>query len=91
MVLEFVWLRLLFTETFFAVLKSIFRRLNWENLGVNVDGVMLSHLRFADDIVLFPKTSERMNKMLEELAIESAKLGLTLNPEKTRLNGKNIL
>lgn len=52
---------------------------------------MLSHLRFAEDIVLFPKTSERMNEMLEELAIESAKVGLTLNPEKTRLNGKNIL
>ncbi|GBP48071.1 LINE-1 retrotransposable element ORF2 protein [Eumeta japonica] len=71
-------------KLFSAVLESIFRRLNWEYLGLNVDGVLLSHLRFADDIVLLGKTSEDLNKMIKELATECEKVGLTLNPEKTR-------
>lgn len=70
---------------FSAVLESIFRRLNWEHLGIKVDGVFLSHLRFADDIVLLAKTSEDLNTMIKDLATESERVGLTLNPEKTRV------
>ncbi|CAG4943569.1 unnamed protein product [Colias eurytheme] len=79
-------------KIFSAVLESIFRRLNWENLGINVNGVLLTHLRFADDIVLFAKSSEDITKMIKELATESMKVGLKLNPEKTRVmtNGERI-
>ncbi len=35
-----------------ATLEIIFRRLNWENKGVKIDGEFLSNVRFADDIFL---------------------------------------
>lgn len=72
-------------KLFSAVLESIFRKLTWENFGINVDGTSLTHLRFADDIVLFAKSPEEITKMIEELAIESERVGLKLNPEKTRM------
>ncbi|GBP59219.1 Putative uncharacterized transposon-derived protein F52C9.6 [Eumeta japonica] len=73
------------SKLFSAVLESIFRRLNWEELCVNVDGTLLTHLRFADDIVLFAKTPENITRMIEDLAIESEKADLKLNSEKTRV------
>lgn len=63
----------------------ILRCLEWNNLGLNIDGRTLTHLRFADDIVLFAKTPEDLNRMLNELASESAKVGLKLNLEKTKV------
>ena len=36
-------------KLFDAVLEDIFRRLNWENRGVKINGNRLNHLRFADD------------------------------------------
>ncbi|GBP85105.1 Retrovirus-related Pol polyprotein from type-2 retrotransposable element R2DM; Endonuclease [Eumeta japonica] len=72
-------------KLFSAILESIFRRLNWKELGINVDGTLLTHLRFADDIVLFAKILEDITKMTEDLAIESERVGLKLNPEKTRV------
>ena len=76
-------------KLFSAVLESIFRKLNWEHYGINVDGVLLSHLRFADDIVLFANTSEDISRMINELATESEKVGLKLNPEKMTNRKKN--
>ena len=37
---------------FTAALESIFRRLNWENKGVKIDGEFLTNRRFADEIFL---------------------------------------
>ena len=45
-------------KLFTATLESIFRRLNWENKGVNIDGEFLSNLRFADDIFLCTETPQ---------------------------------
>ncbi|GBP31342.1 Putative uncharacterized transposon-derived protein F52C9.6 [Eumeta japonica] len=50
-----------------------------------MDGTLLTHLIFADDIVLFAKTPEVINKMIENHALKSKKVGLKLNPEKTRV------
>ncbi|GBP91608.1 LINE-1 retrotransposable element ORF2 protein [Eumeta japonica] len=72
-------------KLFSAVLESVFRRLNWEHLGINIDGHLLSHLRFADDIVLLAKTAEDLTRMIKELAKESGRVGLTMNMEKTRV------
>ncbi|VDO04285.1 unnamed protein product [Haemonchus placei] len=38
-------------KLFSAASKNITRGLEWEDLGVKVDGRYLHHLRFADDIV----------------------------------------
>ena len=39
-------------KLFMATLHIIFRRLNWENKGVNIDGEFLTNLRFVDGILL---------------------------------------
>lgn len=45
----------------------------------------MSHLKFADDIVVFATSAVEMNKMLIELATESEKAGLNLNESKTKI------
>ncbi|KAK6764566.1 hypothetical protein RB195_024765 [Necator americanus] len=35
-----------------ATLENAMRKLEWDDMGVKVDGRQLHHLRFADDIVL---------------------------------------
>ncbi|EPB79218.1 hypothetical protein ANCCEY_01641 [Ancylostoma ceylanicum] len=39
-----------------AVLESVIRKRDWDYFGVNVNGRMLNHLRFADVIVLLTHT-----------------------------------
>ena len=55
---------------------SIFRRLNWENKGVKIDGEFLSTLRFADDIFLCTETPQELQQMLQELSDESRPMGV---------------
>lgn len=39
-------------KLFIGVLECAFKTLDWRHKGVNIDGENLSHLRFADDVVL---------------------------------------
>ena len=68
-----------------ATLESIFRRLNWQNKGVKIDGEFLSHLRFADDIFLCTETPQELQQMLQELSDESRRMGLKMNITKTKV------
>ena len=70
---------------FKATLESIFRRLNWENKGVKIDGELLSNLRFADDIFLRTETPQELQHMLHELSDESRRMGLKMNIAKTKV------
>lgn len=72
-------------KIFTVVLESIFRNLDWEEKGLRIDGEFLSHLRFADDIVVFAENASDLNVMVEELAKESMKAGLLLNSSKTKI------
>ena len=45
-------------KLFTATLERIFRRLNWENKGVKIDGEFLSNIRFDDDIFLCTETPQ---------------------------------
>ena len=58
-------------KLFTATLESIFRRLNWENYGVNIEGEFLTNLRIADDIFLCKETPQELQQMLPELSDES--------------------
>ncbi|VDO50320.1 unnamed protein product, partial [Heligmosomoides polygyrus] len=40
------------------------RELEWEDMGVKVDGRQLSHLRLADDIVLLTPSISQVERML---------------------------
>ena len=50
-------------KLFTATLESIFRRLNWENMDVKIDGEFLSNLHFADDIFVCTETPQELQQM----------------------------
>ena len=72
-------------KLFTATLESIFRRLNWENKGLKLDGEFLSNLRFADAIFLCTETPQEVQQMLQELSDESRRMGLKMNITKTKV------
>ncbi|PZC85788.1 hypothetical protein B5X24_HaOG215150 [Helicoverpa armigera] len=66
-------------KIFNAVLENIFRQMNWDDFGININGEKLHHLRFADDLVLFAEDPSTLQKMLQQLAYESQIAGLYMN------------
>lgn len=44
-------------KLFTAVVEDVLKTLEWDRKGININGVFMSHLCFADDLVLF---SERI-------------------------------
>ena len=53
--------------------------------GININGVRLSNLRFADDIILFAETEEKVKDMLEDLNNEGERDGMKLNKNKIKI------
>ena len=72
---------------------TIINQINWEGRGINIDGEHLSHLIFADDIVLVAKSPEELERMLTDIHIASKPLGLSTNLSKTKvmLNETSIM
>ena len=56
---------------------------------MKIDGEYLSHLRFADDILICANTPHEQQQMLRELADASANQGLRMNKSKTKLMMEN--
>ena len=71
-------------KLFTNLLEYMFKRTNIENLGININGEKLSHLRFADDLVLFADNFKDAKEMLNELELTSKKVGLNINIGKTK-------
>ena len=44
-----------YPKLFTACLEKVFRKLNWSRRGILIHGEYLSHLRFADDIIIFTR------------------------------------
>lgn len=59
--------------------------LNWESGGININGVHLNHLRFADDIAILSQSDEELEKMLTYLALTSNTIGLQMNYRRTKI------
>ena len=70
---------------FNAGLEDVFQRLEWEAVGLRINGENISHLRFADDIVLIGNTSSELQTMINQLNEESNKLGMKMNLKKTKV------
>uniref|UniRef100_A0A914VP49 Reverse transcriptase domain-containing protein n=1 Tax=Plectus sambesii TaxID=2011161 RepID=A0A914VP49_9BILA len=66
-------------KLFRACLKQIFRRLPWDDRGINISGRCLSNLRFSNDIVLFANTTDELQQMASELNDEAGRVGLQIN------------
>ena len=68
-----------------AAFESIFRRLTWETRVLKIDGECLSHLRFADDILICANTPHELQQMLQESADKSDNQDLKMNKSKTKV------
>ena len=64
---------------------AIINKINWEDKGINIDGEHLSHLIFADDIVLVAKSPEELESMLTDIHLASKPVGLSMNLSKTKV------
>ncbi|VDP05404.1 unnamed protein product [Heligmosomoides polygyrus] len=60
------------------------QEIEWEGMGVKVDGWQLHHLRFADDILIISSTSQA-ERMLADFDRVCGNVGLQLNLTKTML------
>lgn len=72
-------------KLFTLALETAFKSINWEKRGINIDGLCLSHLRFADDIVLMATNTNELRDMLQELNQASNIIGLKMNMNKTKI------
>ncbi|KAK6737296.1 hypothetical protein RB195_019782 [Necator americanus] len=90
-------------KIFTATFKNAMRKLEWDDMGVKVDGRQLHHLRSADDILLITPSISQAERMLTEFDKTCGCIGLQLNLQKTMfmrngwvsdapftLNGTNI-
>ena len=72
-------------KLFTCLLEHIFRQLDWQNRGIEIDGRRLSNLRFADDIILFTNSAAELQIMLDQLRNQCTKAGLLINTSKTKI------
>lgn len=72
-------------KLFTLALENVSKKLEWGKKSLNIDGTYLSHLRFADDIVLLSTDVQKLNTMLSELNEQSEKIGLKMNLNKTKI------
>lgn len=70
---------------FTACLESIFKTFDWSSKGININGENMSHLRFADDIVIISHNLNDLEIMLQELDDASRLTGLKMNMKKTKV------
>ena len=62
-------------KLFTAVLQYMFKKMNIEdNMGLNINGKVLNHLRIADDIVIVSDCINKVRKMLERVHQISGRL-----------------
>ena len=68
-----------------ALNNEVINKIEWGDRGINIDGEYLSHLLYADDLILFSHSANEIQSMLEDISIESNKIGLTINTDKTKI------
>lgn len=71
-------------KLFIAFLEKVFRKLRWEKNGIKIDSEYLSHLRFANDIIVFANSMEELQEVLHELNQVSLEVGLSMNLKMTK-------
>ena len=60
--------------------------------GIKIAGLNINNLRYADDTTLMAKSEEKLKSLLMKVNVESEKVGLKLNIQKTKImaSGPNI-
>ena len=60
-------------------------RLEETQAGIKIAGKNINHLRYADDTTLVAESEEELKSLLMKLKVESEKVGLKLNIQKTKI------
>ncbi|GBP19559.1 Uridine-cytidine kinase-like 1 [Eumeta japonica] len=63
-----------YRRNFTAVLEEVFHQLDWEECGLSITGESVSHLRYADDLIILSSPSKGLQTMLNDLVRESTTL-----------------
>ncbi|CAD6195925.1 unnamed protein product [Caenorhabditis auriculariae] len=81
-------------KLFSTALEDAMRQLGWDEKhdwedsadirGIDIDGKVLTNLRFTDDIVLFSSSTTELSSMLKDLDEVGKKIGLKMNVKKTQ-------
>lgn len=66
-------------KLFTLVFENVFKKLDWTNREIKIDGKYLSHLRFVDEILILSDDIEDMTFMLQELKEETKMVVLKMN------------
>ena len=53
--------------------------------GIKIAGRNINHLRYADDTTLMAESEDELKSLLIEVKVESEKVGLKLNIQKTKI------
>ena len=53
--------------------------------GIRIAGRNINNLRYADDTTLMAESEEELKSLLMKVKVESDKVGLTLNIQKTKI------
>ena len=53
--------------------------------GIRISGRNISNLRYADDTTLMAESEEELKSLLMKMKVESEKVGLKLNIQKTKI------
>ena len=53
--------------------------------GIKISGRNINHLRYADDTTLMAESEEELKSLLMKVKVESEKVGLKLNIQKTKI------
>ncbi|KAE9414850.1 hypothetical protein Angca_005445, partial [Angiostrongylus cantonensis] len=78
-------------KLFTATLQNVMRTLEWDNMGLKIDGWQLNHLRFADYIVLITPDISQTEHMLTDFDKACGKIGLRLNLKKTMFTKNGLV
>ena len=63
---------------------AIIDKVNWKDRGIKINGEYLSHLIFADDIVLIAKSTSELQKMVQHIHETSKSVGLNMHLGKNK-------
>ena len=59
--------------------------------GIKIAGRNINNLRYADDTTLMAKSEEKLKSLLMKVNVESEKVGLKLNIQKTKIMASGLI
>ena len=66
-------------------------RLDEAQAGIKIAGRHINNLRYADDTTLMTESKEELKSLLMKVKVESEKVGLKINIQKTRIMASGLI